>query len=117
MADLEDDQHEELTINGEKITEDVNNTVRQKLGTEKWHPKKVDGWTKDIIDATLKSLAEMKKPFKFVVTCIIMQRNGAGLSSAFTGFWNGDRDGMCSVPYNDNDNLHCITTVYWIKID
>lgn len=116
MADFDEDQHDEISINSDKITEDINNTVKQKLGQEKWQPKKVDAWTKDIIDSTLKSLAEMKKPFKYVVTCIIMQRNGAGLSSSFSSLWDNMRDGVFTVPF-ENEYLHCITTVYWLKLD
>jgi dynein light chain Tctex-type 1 len=116
MADFEDEQHEEISINTDKVTEDINSTVRQKLAQEKWVPKKVDGWSKDIIDSTLKSLAEMKKPFKFVVTCIVMQRTGAGLASSFSALWDNMRDGAFAVPF-ENEHLHCITTVYWVKLD
>ena len=116
MADFEDDQHEETSINSDKITEDISNTVKQKLLTETWAAKKVDAWTKDIIDSALKSLAEMKKNFKYVVTCVIMQKNGAGMASAFTGLWNNLCDGVLFVPW-ENDHIHCITTVYWLKVD
>ncbi len=112
----EDEQQEEISINSDKITEDISNCVKQKLAQEKWHPKKADGWAKDIIDTTLKTLAEMKKPFKYVVTCIIVQKTGAGVSSSFTALWDNMRDGVFSVPY-DNEHLHCITTVYWLKLD
>lgn len=116
MADIDDEQHEDVSINTDKVSEDINNVVRQKLGPEKWNPKKVDGWTKDIIETTLKSLGEMKKPFKYIVTCVIMQRTGAGLTSSFSALWDNMRDGAFAVPF-DNENLHCVTTVYWVKLD
>ncbi len=115
MAD-EDDQHEEISINTDKLNEDIQSIVKQKLGNEKWSAKKVDGWSKDIIEFALKSLAEMKKPFKYVVTCIIMQRNGAGMSSAYSSYGDNMRDSLYSVPC-ETEHLHCITTVYWVKLD
>ena len=116
MADFEEDQHEELSINSDKITEDMSNVIKAKLGQEKWHSKKVDGWIKDIIEIGLKSLSEMKKPFKFVITCIIMQKNGAGLSTGFIGLWDNTRDGMVICPF-ENETIHCIATVYFLKLD
>ena len=70
MADLDDEQHEELAINGDKITEDISTIIKTKLAQEKWHSKKVDLWTKDIIEAGLKSMSELKKPFKFIASAL-----------------------------------------------
>ena len=36
------------------------------------------------MESVLKSLQAVNKPFKYVVTCIIMQKNGAGLHTAST---------------------------------
>ena len=40
--------------------------------------KKIHDWTSSIVEAVLKALQAVNKPFKYVVTCIIMQKNGAG---------------------------------------
>ena len=40
---------------------------------------KVDQWCQQIIEACIKKLALLNKPFKYAVTCIIMQNNGSGL--------------------------------------
>jgi dynein light chain Tctex-type 1 len=116
MADFEEDQHEELSINSEKISDDITGIVKGKLAVEKWNGKKVDLWVKDIIEISLKYLSEMKKPFKFVVTCVIMQRNGGGLSTGFIGLWDNTKDGVVNVPW-DNETMHVITTVYFLKLD
>jgi len=116
MGDFEDEEQEQITLNSDKITDIIAGCMTSKLNTEKWNPKKVDGWTKDIIDTCLKQLGEMKKPFKFVVTCIIMQKVGAGLQSAFCARWDKMKDGVFSAPF-DNDYLYCITTVYGLKTD
>eukprot|EP00992_Anisonema_acinus_P009679 TRINITY_DN5882_c0_g1_i1.p2 TRINITY_DN5882_c0_g1~~TRINITY_DN5882_c0_g1_i1.p2 ORF type:complete len:135 (+),score=55.57 TRINITY_DN5882_c0_g1_i1:57-407(+) len=116
MADYDEDESEEITLNSDKITEIVDESVKAVLGTVQWNNRKVDGWTSSIIENCLKRLAEMKKPFKYVVTAVIMQKTGAGLHSAFTAYWDNSADGVCSVPY-ENDTMHCITTVYGLKLD
>lgn len=116
MADADDEQHEEMGIDTEKVMDSIRDTMKQKLQQERWAAKKVDGWVKDIVEATLKVLADMKKPFKYVVTCVVMQRTGAGLSSSFSSLWDNMRDGVCSVPF-ETEHLHCVTAVYWLKID
>ena len=119
MADhYEDEANEEISIDASKVQEDIDKFVQNKLITDavRWNPKKVDGWTKDIIEFTLKSLAELKKPYKFIVTATIMQKTGGGLSAAFSAVWDNSRDGTFSMK-NENDTLMCITTVYWVKID
>jgi dynein light chain Tctex-type 1 len=116
MGDFEGEQQEEVSINAEKIAEEVNSLIRQKLQPEKWVPKKVDGWTKDLIEATLKLLAETKKPFKYIVTCVIQQRTGAGLTSAYSALWDTSRDGAFAADF-ENDHLQCSISLYWVKLD
>ena len=36
------------------------------------------------------------KPFKYIVTCVIMQRNGAGLHATSSCFWDNANDGSAS---------------------
>ena len=116
MGDFEGEQQEEVAINTDKINEGITNLINQKLGTEKWQPKKVDGWTKDLIESTLKLLAETKKPFKYIVTCIIMQKTGGGLSSSYSALWDTSRDGASGVQF-DNGNLYCVISLFWVKLD
>ena len=54
------------------------------LGKQVYTAKRVHDWTSAIVESVLKSLQAANKPFKYVVTCIIMQKNGAGLHTAST---------------------------------
>eukprot|EP00667_Euglena_gracilis_P002777 EG_transcript_2783 len=90
--------------------------LKATLNNMAWNSKKVEPWTNGIIEHCLKRLAEMKKPFKYIVTAVLMQKTGAGLHSAFTAYWDNSADGICSVPY-ENETIHCITTVYGLKLD
>lgn len=73
--------------------------------------KKVNEWTHSIITNCLKELQHMEKPFKYVVSCIIMQNNGAGLVSAASTYWDANTDGFTKVIWK-NDTIYCLVTVF-----
>ena len=85
------------------------------LGKQVYTAKRVHDWTSSIVESVLKSLQAANKPFKYVVTCIIMQKNGAGLHTASTCFWDTKTDGSCSVRW-DNTTMHAIVTVFALHI-
>lgn len=85
------------------------------LGKSAYHSKKVHEWSSNIVEAVLKSLQQANKPFKYVVTAIIMQKNGAGLHTASTCYWDTKTDGSCSVRW-DNATMHAIVTVFALHI-
>ena len=64
-----------------------------------------------MIDNTLKGLAGMGRPFKYAISCILMQKNGAPLHTAAGAFWDTKKDGICKVPW-ENSTMHCIVTVF-----
>ena len=50
-----------------------------------------------VIELTMKRLKELNQPFKYIVTCAIMQKNGAGLHMATSTFWDNSSDGEIHV--------------------
>ena len=46
-----------------------------------------------MVEVCLKRLTALNKPFKYVVTCVIMQKNGAGLHTASSCYWDNTTDG------------------------
>jgi Tctex-1 family len=57
----------------------------------------VTDWTNHIVDNCLRELQSLNKPFKYIITCIIMQKNGAGLNSSATMFWDPEKDNYCQA--------------------
>ena len=74
----------------------IDTSIEPILGNQVYAPKKVGDWTSAIVEAVLKMLQAANKPFKYVVTCIIMQKNGAGLHTASTCFWDTKSDGWAT---------------------
>ena len=76
---------------------------------------KVNQWCQQIIDSCIKDLAKLDKPFKYAVTCIIMQNNGSGLQSAATAYWETKKDGLISVQLG-GETFFCIVTIFAMSI-
>ncbi len=75
----------------------------------------VGQWTNDVVETCVKRLAGLGKPFKYVVTCVIMQRNGAGLHTAASCFWDNDTDGSRTVRW-ENQSLYAVVTAFGLAL-
>jgi dynein light chain Tctex-type 1 len=76
-----------------------------------WLAAKVSTWTGDVVESVLKELMQLQKPFKYAVNAVIMQRNGAGMLSASSTYWDTDTDGSITV-YWCGEHMHCTVTVF-----
>ncbi|KAH3761682.1 flagellar inner arm dynein light chain Tctex1 [Pelomyxa schiedti] len=72
-------------------------------------------WTNQILENTLRRLTVMNKPYKYIVSCLIMQKNGAGLHTASACFWDTSSDASVTHRW-ENKSIYCITTVYGLSI-
>jgi Tctex-1 family. len=107
--------------NGEEFSvEDVETVVKNAIGSVlngvMYIPKKVNEWSNSVITGTLKGLQSLNRPFKYVVTVIIMQKNGAGLISVASTFWDTSKDGLCKVTW-ENGTIQCIVSVYGLSVN
>jgi len=69
----------------------------------------------------MKLLTELNKPFKYVVSCMIMQRNGAGIHSAHSCFFDVSNDNVARIAWplanardQHNSRMYCIVTVFGV---
>ena len=83
---------------------------------EEYNPNKVSSLQSSIMENILKELQTLNRPFKYVVTCIIMQKIGAGLQTRSATFWDAAKDATVVVPF-ENPQLHAIVTVYGLAIN
>ena len=106
--DFQDDAAE---FSVEDVDTICKNAIAGCLTDVTYSAKKVTDWTNHIVDNCLRELQSLNKPYKYIITCVIMQKNGAGLNTCASMFWDKDKDNMCHVPW-ENQNMHCIVTVY-----
>ncbi|CAI2384861.1 unnamed protein product [Moneuplotes crassus] len=110
----DDDEHEFVAKKVEIIAQNAINSVVQ--GEQITYAKeKVNDWCRQIIEGCLKELAKLEKMFKYVVTCIIQQKNGCGLQTAATAYWKDDTDGLIGVEV-ETPTFSCIVTIFAISI-
>jgi len=79
-------------------------------------------WINDICESTMEELHAPKKPFKYVVSCCIMQRTGAGIHCAKACYWDTVSDASVTVAWPqrqvkdpNNRTMVCIVTVFAVS--
>jgi dynein light chain Tctex-type 1 len=85
------------------LVEDIEVITKNALQTiftadAQYDPERVSQWTNSTIELILKGLHAAGKPFKYAVTCIITQKNGAGMHTAAGASWDPKKDGACHAP-------------------
>mmetsp|Transcript_12848 Transcript_12848/g.22281 ORF Transcript_12848/g.22281 Transcript_12848/m.22281 type:complete len:111 (-) Transcript_12848:56-388(-) len=105
-----DDEGENEFVS-EQVNEIVKVAITKTLGGSSYNKDRVSTWCSQIIDECLKELAKLNKPFKYVVTSIIMQKNGAPLHTGLALYWDTKTDGTSCVQVG-TDTMDCITTVF-----
>lgn len=101
------------------VADDVSNIIKESidavLQNQQYSETKVSQWTSSCLEHCIKRLTALNKPFKYVVTCIIMQKNGAGLHTAASCWWDSTTDGSRTVRW-ENKSMYCICTVFGLAI-
>ena len=69
MADFEDENE----FNSEDVQRIAEEAVNNVIGSDQieYQRDKVNQWSQQIIESSIKELAKLNKKFKYVVTCII----------------------------------------------
>ena len=81
----------------EEVENIIKMAIHNSLNENSYNSKKVNEWTNSIVTTCLKDLQALARPYKYIITCIIMQKNGAGLNTTCSMFWDSTRDGSCKV--------------------
>ncbi|KAL3899245.1 MAG: hypothetical protein SGCHY_002185 [Lobulomycetales sp.] len=101
------------------VVEEVNNIIKESIeGTIQnaaYHHNKVAQWNSNIVEQSLKKLTGLNKPFKYIVTCTVMQKNGAGLHAATSCYWDNSSDGNTTYKY-DSKTMYIIVNVFGLAI-
>eukprot|EP00727_Mastigamoeba_balamuthi_P004193 m51a1_g13771 putative dynein light chain tctex-type 1 (115) ;mRNA; f:265065-265409 len=114
---MEEDLHatEQALFTKEAVSNIIKESIETSLQNYAYSHAKVAQWTSNVVESCVKRLTQLSKPFKYVVTCVIMQKNGAGLHTASACFWDTTCDG--SVTYRwENKSMYCITSVFGLAI-
>jgi len=93
----------------------IKESVDSVLANATYSHVKVKQWTNNCIETCMKRLKDLNKPFKYMVTAVLMQKNGAGLHTATSCFWDNTTDGSATLRW-ENKSMYCIVTVFGLSI-
>lgn len=99
----------------DEVSTIIKESVEAAIGGNTYQHSRVNQWTTNVVEQCLSQLSKLGKPFKYIVTCIIMQKNGAGLQTASSCFWDNTTDGSCTVRW-ENKSMYCIVSVFGLAI-
>ncbi|XP_027682489.1 dynein light chain Tctex-type 3 isoform X1 [Chelonia mydas] len=105
----------EMTFNAEEAHNIVKECIEGILGKVDYNHNKVNQWTATIVEQSLTHLVKLGKTYKYIVTCAVMQKSGAGLHTASSCFWDTTTDGTCTVRW-ENRTMNCIVNVFAIAV-
>ncbi|MEW5303561.1 MAG: hypothetical protein WDW38_001899 [Sanguina aurantia] len=106
---------EDDLIDDAEVDTMVRESISGALGDNQFAHSKIELWTNNIVEGCLKRLAALNKPFKYVVTCNLTQKAGAGLHAACCTRWNQQTDGKLTVQW-ENATMLVLVTVLWFSI-
>uniref|UniRef100_A0A8C4XYB4 Dynein light chain Tctex-type 3 n=1 Tax=Gopherus evgoodei TaxID=1825980 RepID=A0A8C4XYB4_9SAUR len=104
-----------MTFNAEEAHNIVKECIEGILGKVDYNHNKVNQWTATIVEQSLTHLVKLGKTYKYIVTCAVMQKCGAGLHTASSCFWDTTTDGTCTVRW-ENRTMNCIVNVFAIAV-
>ncbi|XP_005420201.1 dynein light chain Tctex-type 1 [Geospiza fortis] len=99
----------------DEVSSIIKEAIEGAIGGNAYQHSKVNQWTTSVVEQTLSQLTKLGKPFKYIVTCVIMQKNGAGLHTASSCFWDNSSDGTCTVRW-ENKTMYCIVSAFGLAL-
>ena len=125
----EEDYEEEL-FDVEEISNIVKYSIEQNLGikyitillglyvcpgTSDFSNDQMSSWVNSIVESSVCSLSKLQKTYKYVVSCILLEKNGSGLTVASSCYWDSEMDGSCTVRW-ENRTMCCIVNVFGLAM-
>ncbi|KAF0369749.1 Dynein light chain Tctex-type 1 [Gigaspora margarita] len=76
---------------------------------------RISNWNAIIVENTVKRLAALNKSIKYIVTCTIFEKNGAGIHATTTCHWDSKHDGSTTYRH-DTNSMYVIVNVWGLSV-
>ncbi|CAN0219850.1 unnamed protein product [Ascophyllum nodosum] len=114
---------EQLVFIPEQVESIVMAVIDGILRTEIYIEEKASHWVNIICEKSMQELHDLGKPFKYVVSCAIVQKNGAGFHTGHSAYWDMTIDNLCQVAWptekmreQQGSRMKCIVTVFGLSL-
>lgn len=111
----------QITFLPESVEPICYNSIEAVIKDKNYNPAQINEYIDQICSLTMSALIGMNKPFKYIVNCVIMQKNGAGLNSSHSCYWDRTNDNCIVVKWpsekrkDPNARMVCILSVYGLS--
>ncbi|XP_033878534.2 dynein light chain Tctex-type 1-like [Acipenser ruthenus] len=112
---MDEQSTEETAFVVDDVSNIIKDAVESTIGSSAYQHNRVNQWTSSVVETSLNQLTKLGKPFKYIVTCVILQKNGAGLHTASSCFWDNTVDGSCTVRW-ENKTMYCIVSIFGLAL-
>jgi dynein light chain Tctex-type 1 len=112
--------HTQVTFIPENVEPICYTAIEAVLKDKMYNESMVQKWVDEICASITKELVEMNKPFKYLVSAVVMQKNGAGLHQAYSCYWDNAIDNTIVAKWpsekkkDPNARMVCIVTVFGV---
>ena len=119
---MDDIGSDELNFVPEQVENSVFDVIESVLKEKVYDDAAVSGWVDEICSRITEAMVTANRPYKYLVTCQVMQKNGAGLHQAHSCHWDAAQDNVlvCRWPSekrkDPNARLCSIVTVYGLTM-
>lgn len=104
-----------MLFNFDEINTVIKDSLDSVLLNCQYNDRRVPQWTSSCIEQCMARLAALQKPYKYIVTCMIMQKNGAGMHTASSCYWDSYADGTHTLKW-ENKTMYCMCTVFGLAL-
>ncbi|XP_058040449.1 dynein light chain Tctex-type 3 [Ahaetulla prasina] len=108
-------RNNEVIFNTEEDYNTIKDCIEGVLGKADYNHDRVNKLIATIVEQSLANLVKLGKTYKYIVTCAVMQKCGAGLHTASSCFWDTTTDGTCTVRW-ENRTMNCVVSIFAVAI-
>ena len=99
----------------DQVSNIIEEAIEVTIGSSAYTISKINTWINSIVEMTLTNLAKLQKAFKYIVTCVVLEKTGAGLTVASSTYWDKSMDGSCTVRW-ENKTICIIVNVFGLSM-
>ncbi|CAB4409108.1 unnamed protein product [Rhizophagus irregularis] len=104
------------TFNEDQVKGIIKEVVEQNIlqGSAYLHSR-ISNWNNSIVHSVVEKLSALNKAFKYIVTCTIFEKNGAGIHATTTCYWDSNHDGSTTYRH-DTNSMYVIVNVWGLCV-
>ncbi|KPM08644.1 dynein light chain Tctex-type 1-like protein [Sarcoptes scabiei] len=99
---------EPSSLNHDEMNVIVKNIVESVIENQPYKHSDVGQWNDTIVEQLVSKLVQMDANNKYIVSCTIIQKNGAGVSTKSTCYWNNNEDRSFVIRW---ENKHILSII------